>query len=238
MQQAMTLQPVPPPSAQQFLFEDRHRIRVLERGDEPWFVAADVCGVLEIANSRDAIARLDEDEKDVATIDTPGGPQRMTVVNESGLYAVILTSRKPEAKAFKRWITHEVIPAIRKQGAYLAPSMTPGELLVAMANRFLDQEREIEALKLKQTEQDERIADIELRQTAMEHGAQYFTVVGFASRCGRHLDNAKAQALGKYAARYSRKHGYPIGEAPDFRYGKVNTYHVEALRAVFGIGEQ
>lgn len=83
---------------------------------EPWFVAADVCKTLEIKNSRDAMTRLDDDEKDVALTDTLGGAQTSTVVNESGLYALVLGSRKPEAKAFKRWITHDVIPSIRKHG--------------------------------------------------------------------------------------------------------------------------
>ena len=85
---------------------------------EPWFVAADVCAALGIANSRDAVARLDDDEKGVATTDTLGGAQQLATVNESGLYSLILTSRKAEAKRFKKWITSEVLPSIRKTGTY------------------------------------------------------------------------------------------------------------------------
>lgn len=99
------------------------QVRTIVRDDEPWFVAADVCRALEVSNSRDAVARLDEDEKGVVLTDTPGGRQEMTIVNEPGLYSLVLGSRKPEAKAFKRWITHEVIPTIRKTGAY---SINPG----------------------------------------------------------------------------------------------------------------
>lgn len=88
---------------------------------EPWFVAADVCRALEISNSRDAMSRLDADEKGVALTDTLGGKQEMSIVNEPGLYTLVLGSRKQEAKAFKRWITHEVIPTIRKHGAYMTP---------------------------------------------------------------------------------------------------------------------
>lgn len=84
----------------------------------PWFSAADVCAALTIANSRDALDRLDDDEKGVATADTLGGAQEIATVNESGLYSLILTSRKPEAKKFKRWVTHEVLPSIRKSGGY------------------------------------------------------------------------------------------------------------------------
>ena len=83
------------------------------------------CEALEISNSRDALSRLDDDEKGVASTDTLGGVQEVSIVNEPGLYTLILGSRKPEAKAFKRWVTHDILPAIRKTGRYAAPgSMT------------------------------------------------------------------------------------------------------------------
>jgi prophage antirepressor-like protein len=105
-----------------FTFES-HNLRVTTGDDgEPWFVAADVCAALTVGNSRMALDRLDEDEKGVSSIDTLGGKQDMAVVNESGLYALILGSRKPEAKRFKRWVTHEVLPSIRKTGTYAVPS--------------------------------------------------------------------------------------------------------------------
>lgn len=104
-----------------FTNEQFGSVRTTMINGEPWFVATDVCKALEIKNSRDAMTRLDDDEKDVALTDTLGGAQTSTVVNESGLYALVLGSRKPEAKAFKRWITHEVIPSIRKHGAYMTP---------------------------------------------------------------------------------------------------------------------
>ena len=94
-------------------------IRTMQQNGEIWWVLADVCKVLEISNSRDAASRLDDDEKDgVGITDTMGRQQTATVINEPGLYSLILRSNKPEAKAFKRWVTHEVIPAIRKNGAY------------------------------------------------------------------------------------------------------------------------
>lgn len=104
-----------------FDFES-HNVRiVLDGHGQPQFVGTDVCEALAIRNSRDAITRLDDDEKGVATTDTLGGPQEVVVINESGLYSLILTSRKPEAKRFKRWVTHEVLPSIRKTGSYAAP---------------------------------------------------------------------------------------------------------------------
>lgn len=93
-------------------------IRAMERGGEVWFVAADVCRALELGNSRQAVIRLDDDEKGVISTDTPGGKQEMNIVNEPGLYSLVLGSRKPEAKAFKRWITHEVLPSVRRTGTY------------------------------------------------------------------------------------------------------------------------
>lgn len=93
-------------------------VRVVLRDDDPWFVAADVCAALGISRTDDGVSRLDDDEKGTASIRTPGGAQEMTVVNESGLYSLVLGSRKPEAKPFKRWVTGEVLPAIRKSGRY------------------------------------------------------------------------------------------------------------------------
>ena len=95
------------------------KVRTLNLNGEPWFVAADVCKALELGNPSMTVERLDDDEKGISTIDTLGGKQRMAIINEPGLYSLVITSRKPEAKAFKRWITHEVIPAIRKRGVYI-----------------------------------------------------------------------------------------------------------------------
>lgn len=97
-------------------------LRVVTKDKEPWFVAADVCALLTLGNTHMAIERLDDDEKGVSSIDTLGGSQEMTVVNESGLYSLILGSRKPEAKKFKKWVTSEVLPAIRKNGFYIDPT--------------------------------------------------------------------------------------------------------------------
>ena len=99
-----------------------NEIRVTAIDGEPWFAAVDICDVLEVGNSRQALARLDDDEKGVISNDTPGGRQQLAAVNEAGMYTLVLTSRKPEAKAFKRWVTHEVLPAIRRTGVYGQPA--------------------------------------------------------------------------------------------------------------------
>ncbi|WIM04467.1 MAG: BRO family protein [Candidatus Nitricoxidivorans perseverans] len=102
-----------------FDFES-HDVRVvLGQDGEPMFVAADLLSTLNL--DRKALERLDDDEKGVSSIHTHGGQQEMTVVNESGLFNLVLGSRKPEAKRFKRWVTHEVLPSVRKTGSYAVP---------------------------------------------------------------------------------------------------------------------
>ncbi|MGR3522700.1 MAG: BRO-N domain-containing protein [Paracoccus sp. (in: a-proteobacteria)] len=119
----MTAQIIP------FDFEDQ-AVRVIMRDDDPWFVAADVCRVLGVANNRDAIARLDEDEKGVGKTDTPGGAQQMVVISESGLYALVLRSNGATTPGtvqhrFRKWVTAEVLPSIRRAGTYTAPAAEP-----------------------------------------------------------------------------------------------------------------
>ena len=106
-----------------FVHEDFGQIRVIEQNGEPWFVAADVCRALEHTNTAMALERLDDDEKYKFSLGLSGGDT--WCVNEPGLYTLVLGSRKPEAKAFKRWITHEVLPAIRKTGSYSLVSAQP-----------------------------------------------------------------------------------------------------------------
>lgn len=116
----------------QLLDEFQYRgqsIEVLGTPDKPLFIAREICDALNISNHRDALTRLDEDEKGVGISDTPGGKQEILLINEPGLYNLVLRSTKPEAKAFKRWVTHEVLPAIRKKGRYQAAThqALPGE---------------------------------------------------------------------------------------------------------------
>jgi anti-repressor protein len=93
-------------------------VRVIMRTGAPWFVLADVCRVLGIGNSGNAAARVDDDEKGIHSMDTQSGVQQMVVVNQSGIYGLILTSRKAAAKRFKRWVTASVLPTIQRTGSY------------------------------------------------------------------------------------------------------------------------
>ena len=108
-----------------FKFEESFTVRTVVKDGEPWFVAKDVCDVLGISNNRDALAALDEDEKsnvgksDISNIEVPN--RGLSIINESGLYALVIRSNKPNARKFRKWITSEVLPSIRKTGKYAAP---------------------------------------------------------------------------------------------------------------------
>jgi prophage antirepressor-like protein len=106
-------------------------VRVVDKDGEIWWVLKDICNVLEIANHRDAASRLDDDEKGVGFTDSLGGKQELTVINEPGLYKLIFRSNKPEAKVFTRWVTHEVLPAIRRAGGHFAGQDRKAELFRA-----------------------------------------------------------------------------------------------------------
>lgn len=118
-------------------------VRAVTLEGEPWFVAADVCRALGLGNSSDVIKRLDEDERTLVSIEGASNGLPVNAINEPGLYALNLGSRKPEAKAFKRWITHEVIPEIRKTGGYIAgqETMDDDQLL---ANALMVAQRKID----------------------------------------------------------------------------------------------
>lgn len=130
-----------------FESSDFGEIRAAEINGEPWFIAADVCRALEIGNSRQALTRLDDDEKNTVILNDgiPGNPNT-AIINEAGLYALVLSSRKPEAKAFKRWVTHEVLPSIRQHGAYMTEAtleraLSEPDFLISLATK-LKEERE------------------------------------------------------------------------------------------------
>ena len=108
------------------------QLRVIQDEDgEPWFIAKDVCDALGLGRQQDSTRYLDDDEKGECLVNTPSGEQRMVTVSEAGLYSLILRSRKPEAREFKRWVTHDVLPSIRRNGGYMVARAdeTPEQLL-------------------------------------------------------------------------------------------------------------
>ena len=139
---------------QAFTSDQFGQIRTIENDGQPWFVAADVCAALELANPTVTVSRLDKDEKAKFNLGLSGGPA--WCVNEPGLYSLVLACRKPQARAFKRWITHEVIPAIRKHGLYAISDVAenPEMLLAALQALITEKKRgeQLEAQNLAQAQ--------------------------------------------------------------------------------------
>lgn len=226
-----------------FSFES-NQIRVITGDDgEPWFVAADILSVLAL--DRKALERLDDDEKGVSSIHTPGGEQDMTIVNEPGLYGLVLGSRKPEAKRFKKWVTSEVLPSIRKTGSY---SLKP--------KSALELAKEQVAL-LEHLERIEYQRDEAIRTKAWIGTRREATAMATASKEARRaekleqeLDRSKEYVTvkrmsmlyhgQKFDWRHLKATSIEMGIEPidvfDANYGTVKAYHVDVWREAYAIG--
>lgn len=185
------------------------KVRVVQKDGEPWFVAADVCRALDLEDVNKAIARLDEDEGTRIEIPHPQSPSKTMQVNavsEPGLYSLVLGSRKPEAKAFKRWITHDVIPAIRKTGGYIAgeESMSDDEL---MAKALIMAQRKI-------AERDKRIADLNAK-VAIDKPKVVFADA---------IVSSKSSIMVGDLAKILRQNGIDIGQNRLFKWLRKNHY--------------
>jgi anti-repressor protein len=192
------------------VFSNEHfgDVRIKAINGEPWFVAADVCKALKISNSRDALGRLDDDEKGVVSTDTLGGKQEMSIVNETGLYSLVLGSRKPEAKEFKRWITHEVIPMIRETGGYIE-SGREEDFINMYFPTFSDDTKLAMVLDLHS--QNEKLKDDIVRQKPL---------VEFANHVS---DTEKLVSVGEFAKMINCD-GIPIGRNKLYDWLRENKY--------------
>lgn len=155
-------------SIQRFDFKGAALRTLTDENGEPWFVAKDVCDVLELSNVGQALARLDNDEKSSITLNdgTPGNPNR-AIVSESGLYALVLASRKPEAHEFKRWVTHEVLPQIRKTGGYI-PTSDDDDDMTILAKAVMIGQRTMEEQKRRIAAQESHIKELEPKAKALD----------------------------------------------------------------------
>lgn len=147
---------------QQFDFRGASLRTLTDKAGEPWFVAKDVCDILELGNTTNALRALDEDEKTNFTncnVAQNGGRAPL-IISEPGLYKLIMRSRKPEAKEFQRWVTHEVLPQIRKTGGYI-PTTAADDDMTILAKAVMIGQRTMEAQKQKIAEQQSRIVELE-----------------------------------------------------------------------------
>lgn len=170
-------------------------IRTVQVNGEPWFVLADVCKVLEISNSRNISSRLEPDEKGVTLVDTLGGTQQMTIINESGLYTVILRSDKPQAKPFRKWVTSVVLPSIRKTGSYSVQQPNAFENLSPQLQVLIQMETRQKQIEARQAEQATALAGLEQK---LQNTCEVIALDKTAWRKdSEHLINKIARATGE-----------------------------------------
>ena len=210
---------------------ETHAVRMLVIKGEPWWVAADVCRVLGIAQPASSLRLLEDEDKGVHTMHTLGGPQEMTTVNESGLYSLIFTSRKPEAKRFKKWVTSEVLPSIRKTGSY---SAQPACRVTAQARKLKCDDRTAKArcdqidinkrVHATMATRDAKPAHFRANHNAVYRGefggleaADLRRGLGVTDSPLNHMEyvplsiNSHAKNL---AAKYIEEHGVPLADQP------------------------
>ncbi len=198
-------------SIRSFTSERFGEVRALSVGGEPWFVARDITDALGL--DRTATRKLDDDEKGVRSMHTPGGEQQVTVVNEPGLYTLVLSSRKPEAHAFKRWVTHEVLPALRRDGAYVASDGTEDDATL-MARALIAAQRQIER-------RDREIA--EMRPKAL-----------FADAVAA---SDKTMLIGEFA-KVLRQNGAQVGQNRLFQWMRDNGYLISRRGSSYNLPTQ
>lgn len=195
---------------QQVFTYSGNQVRTIVILGEPWIVAQDVCSILGLGNISQAVSRLDDDEKGIYLNDTPGGPQEMLHVNEAGLYTLVLASKKPEAKTFKRWLTHEVLPSIRRTGGYGKVAVeTPTQALLQTVQLLASQEQ-----KLLQLEASQKV--IQSRLDTIDNV---------------NIQGDKRQKLNMMVRKYAHKHGYTFSKAWKDFVSSFNTSYRANLTA-------
>lgn len=149
---------------QTFKFNNATMRTLTDENGEPWFVAKDVCGILEVSNPSDALKRLDDDERSRFNLGRQG---ETNIINEAGLYSLVLGSRKPEAHEFKRWVTHEVLPQIRRTGGYIPTSESDSDEAI-MAKALLIAQKTIERNARQLRAKDRQIMELEPKAKALD----------------------------------------------------------------------
>lgn len=221
-----------PDNPLEFNFEG-HEIRVIQLSDgDLLFVASDICAALGLVNTARSLARLDDDEKGIHPVNTPGGIQQMAVTTEPGLYALVSRSDKQAAKRFQRWVNHDVLPSIRKTGSYTIEAANEFDMLRRMIDsiEYAAQTAD-QALRLS-THTASRVEHIEVNTGIQQ---EYFTIVGYFRYKGREVPPDKdAREFGRLASKLSRERGVDMTDIPDTRFGHIRAYHISILDGLFG----
>lgn len=202
-----------------FNFDGRQVRVIVDLEGNPWWVAADVCAVLGIADAHRAASRLDEADRRSTPIRSGSQSRQMLMVNESGLYDLVLDSRKPEARKFRRWITSEVLPSLRQTGSYSAAPAPRSQLDVLRG--ALDQ---IEAAQIQAAEAKEIAERSEARLDAIEGRHEWFAALGYARLNGLPTSAIYLQRLGTTASQIGRRAGITPNKVEHALYGVVNQW--------------
>jgi prophage antirepressor-like protein len=213
-----------------FNFESK-TVRTVLVNNEIYFVASDVCKILGLTNTTEAIKAIDE--VDLSTLSNTEGAPPLNIFNESGLYTLILKSRKPEAKKFKRWITSEVLPSIRKTGSYSIAPKSPPELFDLSVKAMKELEEKNNLLQKEQENQHKDILKLTHNISRLENNAKYMTIIAYAN-----LKNIKAKdynpsLMGRKASKICLEKNILTGSIVDSRYGAIKTYPIDILESVF-----
>ena len=220
-----------------FSKENLGSVRTVLLNNEAWFCINDICDILGLTNPTVVTQRLDEDEVTKFNLGSKVGITNFT--NESGLYTLILRSDKPEAKPFRKWITSEVIPAIRKTGKYEEKPMTSAQYLLQQAQWMVEAENRMNNIENDVAQNNQSIGNMKKDITRIEHNerrtltSNHLTVIAYANMKGIKPNTYNSSVMGRKATKVCRTRGLLIGTVVDSKYGLINTYPLEVLDEIF-----
>lgn len=217
---------------------------IMSASNEPLFCLSDVCRALETKRFR--IERLDKDVISNHPLQTAGGLQQVTFVNEDGLYDIVLDSRKPKAKKFRKWITSEVVPSIRKTGSYSVEQpkqLSAAESLLQSVQLLVAHERQLAILEHNQKNMQGAISSLydkvygmqfqtNMIEQKLNNEIDRYTVIGYCSAHNIPMTRKEASIIGGACSRMCKKRNIPLESIADPRFGKVNTYPSELIAEV------
>ena len=221
-----------------FSKENLGSVRTVLLNNEVWFCIKDVCDILGLTNPTVVAKRLDEDEKAKFDLGLKNG-ELTNFTNESGLYTLILRSDKPEAKPFRKWITSEVIPAIRKTGKYEEKPMTSAQYLLQQAQWMVEAENRMNNIENDVAQTNHSIGNMKKDITRIEHNerrtvtSNHLTVIAYANMKGIKPNTYNSSVMGRKATKVCRTRGLLTGTVVDSKYGLINTYPLEVLDEIF-----
>lgn len=203
------------------------QIRTILVDGEPWFVALDVCAVLGIRNPSDAVRGLDHDEVGTTeVVDAAGRSQQVITISEPGLYGLLARSRRPEARPFRRWVNHEVLPTVRRTGSYSVQAAPQSQIDIIIASALemkrMSERLEETAAAVAEIGQDARAANARIDAMEGRHG--WFAALGYAKNNDMRTDSIFLARFGKVAASFARADGIEPNKVEHALFGKVNEF--------------